>query len=173
MKKKTNLIKDIIYNNPRADRQDKSNDDKIEDINKRMTLYDENNISIRMKMIDKIIRNYKAQKMRLKAQEIEQDNIKEQKGNDLITRMVKGYNKNRRKIENKPNQPQLSQSEKRKRKLADLTSRSSSWSGLEHYNINEDLNEYMRDFRKLHYSNKRMTFREWISLTRSLIDTLQ
>jgi hypothetical protein len=132
-KSKIEAIRDIVYNNPRADKQDKSNDDKIEDENKRMTLYDESNISIRMKTIDKIIRNYKAQKMRLKAQEIEQDNIKEQKGNDLITRMVKGYNKNKNKIANKPEQPELSQSEKRKRKLADLNSRSSSWKGLESF----------------------------------------
>ena len=43
MKKKSfKQIRDIIYNNPRADRQDKDNDDKIEDENKRLTLYDEN-----------------------------------------------------------------------------------------------------------------------------------
>lgn len=42
MKKKSfKQIRDIIYNNPRADRQDKDNDDKIEDENKRLTLYDE------------------------------------------------------------------------------------------------------------------------------------
>ena len=34
MKKKNfKQIRDIIYNNPRADRQDKNNDDKIEDEN--------------------------------------------------------------------------------------------------------------------------------------------
>jgi len=53
---------------------------------------------------------------------------------DLIKRMVKGYNKNRDKIKNKPLQPELSQSEKRRRKLADLISRSNSWVGLENYN---------------------------------------
>ena len=132
MKKKSfKQIRDIIYNNPRADKQDKDNDDKIEDENKRMTLYDENNI--KTKMIDRIIRAYQAKKLMLKAQEIQKNNIEEEKKSDLIRRMVKGYNKNRNKIANKPEQPELSQSEKRKRKLADLNSRSSSWKRLESF----------------------------------------
>ena len=132
MKKKSfKQIRDIIYNNPRADRQDKDNDDKIEDENKRLTLYDENDA--KMKMIDRIIRSYQAKKLMLKAQEIQQGNIEEEKRTDLIKRMVKGYNKNRNKIANKPEQPELSQSEKRKRKLADLNSRSNSWKGLESF----------------------------------------
>jgi hypothetical protein len=132
MKKKSfKQIRDIIYNNPRADRQDKDNDDKIEDENKRLTLYDEKDA--KMKMIDRIIRSYQAKKLMLKAQEIQQGNIEEEKRNDLIKRMVKGYNKNKNKIANKPEQPELSQSEKRKRKLADLNSRSNSWKGLESF----------------------------------------
>ena len=132
MKKKSfKQIRDIIYNNPRADRQDKDNDDKIEDENKRLTLYDENDA--KMKMIDRIIRAYQAKKLMLKAQEIQQEDIEEQKKTDLIKRMMKGYNKNRDKIANKPEQPELSQSEKRKRKLADLNSRSNSWKGLESF----------------------------------------
>jgi hypothetical protein len=132
MKKKSfKQIRDIIYNNPRADRQDKDNDDKIEDKNKRLTLYDENDA--KMKMIDRIIRSYQAKKLMLKAQEIQKGNIEEEKRTDLIKRMVKGYNKNRNKIANKPEQPELSQSEKRKRKLADLNSRSNSWKGLENF----------------------------------------
>lgn len=132
MKKKSfKQIRDTIYNNPRADRQDKDNDDKIEDENKRMTLYDGNDI--KTKMIDRIIRAYQAKKLMLKAQEIQQDNIEEGKRSDLIKRMIKGYNKNRNKIANKPEQPELSQSEKRKRKLADLNSRSNSWKGLESF----------------------------------------
>ena len=132
MKKKSfKQIRDTIYNNPRADRQDKDNDDKIEDENKMMTLYDGNNIQT--KMIDRIIRAYQAKKLMLKAQEIQQGNIEEEKRSDLIKRMIKGYNKNRNKIANKPEQPELSQSEKRKRKLADLNSRSNSWKGLESF----------------------------------------
>jgi hypothetical protein len=135
MKKKSfKQVRDIIYNNPRADSQDKSNDDKIEDKNKRITLYDDNTNNIRMKMLDRIIRSYQAKKLMLKAQEIQQNNIEEQKKTDLIKRMVKGYNKNKKKIANKPEQPELSQSEKRKRKLADLLSRSNSWKGLESFN---------------------------------------
>ena len=96
MKKKSfKQIRDTIYNNSRADREDKDNDDKIE----------------------------------------------EEKKSDLIKRMVKGYNKNRNKIANKPEQPKLSQSEKRKRKLADLNSRSSSWKGLESFSDYTDKNQ--------------------------------
>jgi hypothetical protein len=130
MKKKSfKQIRDNIYNNLRADRQDKN--DKIEDENNKITLYDDKNADIRMKMLDRIIRAYQAKKLMLKAQEIQQSNIEEQKKTDLIKRMVKGYNKNRNKIVNKPEQPELSQSEKRKRKLTDLDSRSNSWKGLE------------------------------------------
>jgi hypothetical protein len=132
MKKKSfKQIRDTVYNNSRTDRQTKDKDDKIEDKNKRITLYDENND--KMKMIDRIIRAYQAKKLMLKAQEIQQEDIEEQKKTDLIKRMVKGYNKNRDKIANKPEQPELSQSEKRKRKLADLNSRSNSWKGLESF----------------------------------------
>lgn len=48
----------------------------------------------------------------------------------LVKRMIKAYNKNKGKIENKSSQPEPTQSELRKRKLADLNSRKSSWRGL-------------------------------------------
>ena len=84
----------------------------------------------RLKMIDRIIRAYQAKKLMLKAQEIQQDNVDEGKRSDLSTRMVQGYNKNRDQIEKRPKRPEVPQTEKRKRKLADLLSRSSSWRGL-------------------------------------------
>lgn len=172
MKKSYKQIKDIIYNNPRADRQDKTEDDKIEDENKRLTLYDENNIDNRMKMIDRIIRAYQIKKLMLKTQDMQQQNIKEEKKTELIARIVKGYNKNRNKIEKKPEQPPLTQSQKRKRKLSDLNSRINSWKGLESFNIDEGINEYITNFRKLYYSNKRLSFREWMNEMEKLIDTL-
>lgn len=132
MKKKSfKQIRDTIHNNPRADRQSKNDDDTIEDEKKRITLYDGNDI--KTKTIDRIIRAYQAKKLMLKAQELQRGNVEEEKKSDLIKRMVKGYNKNRNKIANKPEQPELSQSEKRKRKLTDLNSRSSSWKGLESF----------------------------------------
>jgi hypothetical protein len=78
-------------------------------------------------MIDRIIAAYQAKKLRLQAAEI-QSNVSED--GDIYTRMIKGYNKNRDKIENKPKQD-IPQAEKRKKKIADLLSRSSSWRGLE------------------------------------------
>jgi len=80
----------------------------------------------RLKMIDRIIAAYQAKKLMLKAQEIQQKQIKE----DLPSRMITGYNKNRDQIEKRPKRPEVPQTEKRKRKLADLLSRSSSWRGL-------------------------------------------
>lgn len=50
---------------------------------------------------------------------------------NLIKRIVKSYNMNKNKINNKPEQPELSQSQQRILKLSDLNSRSSSWKGLE------------------------------------------
>jgi hypothetical protein len=111
-------------------RQD--NTDKKE----RITLYDDKSEDIRLKMIDRIIRAYKAKKLMIKAQQIQQEDIEEENKKDLISRMVKGYNKNKDKIDGKQKQPELSQSDKRKRKLADLQSRSSSWKGLESFDNN-------------------------------------
>lgn len=134
MKKKSfKHIRDTIYNNPRADRQDNDNDEKDEAKSKEMTLYDENNI--KQKMIDRIIRAYQAKKLMLKAQEIQRGNIKEQKRSDLVSRMIRAYNKSRDKIKNQSKQTELSQSEKRMRKLADLNSRSNSWKGLEGFDF--------------------------------------
>lgn len=85
-----------------------------------------NNLAdVQQKLIDRIIAYYKAQKLRVKAAQI-QSNVDEE---SIHTRMVKGYNKNRDKIEKKPKQ-EIPQSELRKRKIADLLSRSSSWIGL-------------------------------------------
>lgn len=103
----------------------------------------------------------------------EETNLIEQKKTDLINRMVKGYNKNKNKIDNKPEQPEPTQSQKRKRKLSDLTSRARSWKGLESYDMEEGLNDYIRDFRKLYYSSKRLSFSEWMNEIEKLIDTLQ
>lgn len=112
---------------PKPIRQD--NTDKKE----RTTLYDDKSEDIRLEMIDRIIRAYKAKKLMIKARQIQQEDIEEENKKDLISRMVKGYNKNKDKIKGKQKQPELSQSDKRKRKLADLQSRSSSWKGLESF----------------------------------------
>ena len=91
---------------------------------------------------------------------------------DIVKRMIRSYNKNKNKIKNKPDRPEVSQSEKRRRKLIDLGSRSSSWKGLESYDMNEDLNDYIREFRKLYYSSRTMTFRRWLEEMENLLDTI-
>ena len=130
-------IWDKIYNNPRADKQDKNmDDDAIKDTKDKM-LYDET-----------------------------------RENADIVKRMIRSYNKNKNKIKNKPDRPEVSQSEKRRRKLIDLGSRSSSWKGLESYDMNEDLNDYIREFRKLYYSSRTMTFRRWLEEMENLLDTI-
>lgn len=86
----------------------------------------DNSVNIKSKMIDRIIAFYKAQKLRIKANDI-QSKVSEE--DNTATRMIKGYNKNKHKIDNKPKQD-IPQAEKRKRKIADLISRNSSWRGL-------------------------------------------
>ena len=49
----------------------------------------------------------------------------------LVKKMIKAYNKNKSKIKGKPEQPKPTQSELRKRKLADLNSNLHSWKGLQ------------------------------------------
>lgn len=95
-----------------------------------------------------------------------------QRSSDIVKRMIKSYNKNRNRINNKPDQPAVSQSEKRRRKLIDLVSRSSSWKGLESYTIEEGAEDYIREFRKLYYSSRIMTFRKWLEEMENLLDTI-
>jgi hypothetical protein len=81
------------------------------------------NNSARMKMLDRIIRAYKAQKLRFQAQEIEQ----QQESSDLSKRMRTAYNKNKHKIKNaEPDK----KNNTRQRKIDDLQNRSNSWLGL-------------------------------------------
>lgn len=91
---------------------------------------------------------------------------------DVVKRMIKSYNKNRNKINKEPDRPEISQSEKRRRKVLDLVSRSSSWVGLESYYMDEDVNDYIREFRKLYYSSRTMTFRRWLEEMENLLDTI-
>ena len=130
-------IWDKIYNNPRADKQDKNMDDNAIRDTKDKMLYDET-----------------------------------RENADIVKRMIRSYNKNKNKIKNKPDRPEVSQSEKRRRKLIDLGSRSSSWKGLESYDMNEDLNDYIREFRKLYYSSRTMTFRRWLEEMENLLGTI-
>ena len=81
------------------------------------------NNSARMKMIDRIIKSYQAQRLRLQAQEIQQ----QQESSDLNKRMLTAYNKNKHKIKNaEPNK----KSNTRQRKIDDLQNRPNSWKGL-------------------------------------------
>jgi hypothetical protein len=81
------------------------------------------NNSARMKMIDRIIKSYQSQKLRLKAQEIQQ----QQESSDLSKRMRTAYNKNKHKIKN--TEPDKKDNT-RQRKIDDLQNRPNSWKGL-------------------------------------------
>ena len=84
-----------------------------------------NNNSANLKMLDRIIKSYKAQKLRLQAQEIEQ----QQESSDLSKRMRTAYNKNKHKIKNaEPDKKDNNNT--RQRKINDLNNRKNSWLGL-------------------------------------------
>jgi hypothetical protein len=86
------------------------------------------NNSARMKMLDRAIKSYQAQKLRLKAQETEQqESINEKSRGDLSKRMQTAYNKNKHKIKNA--EPDNKDST-RQRKIDDLQNRPLSWKGL-------------------------------------------
>jgi hypothetical protein len=86
------------------------------------------NNSARMKMLDRAIKSYQAQKLRLKAQEIEQqESINEKSRGDLSKRMRTAYNKNKHKIKNA--EPD-NKDNTRQRKIDDLQNRPHSWLGL-------------------------------------------
>ena len=81
------------------------------------------NNSVRMKMIDRIIKSYQAQRLRLQAQEIQQ----QQESSDLTKRMRTAYSKNKHKIKNaEPDKKDNT----RQRKIDDLQNRPLSWKGL-------------------------------------------
>lgn len=128
---------------------------------------------------DKVYNNPRADKQGDQDQQKEKEDASKhtlydaRENTDIVKRMIKGYNKNRNKIKNQPNQPEVSQSEKRRRKLIDLGSRSSSWKGLENYDMNEDINDYVREFRKLYFSSRTMSFRKWLEEFENLLDTIQ
>lgn len=86
------------------------------------------NNSARMKMLDRVIKSYQAQKLKLKAQEIEQqESINEKNRGDLSKRMRTAYNKNKHKIKNaEPDK----KNNTRQRKIDDLQNRPNSWLGL-------------------------------------------
>ena len=82
------------------------------------------NNNTRLKMLDRAIKSYKAQRLRLQADEIMRENIQE---NDLRTRMRTAYNKNKHKIKNaEPDK----KNNTRQRKIDDLQNRPHSWKGL-------------------------------------------
>lgn len=89
------------------------------------------NNSASIKMIDRIIKSYKAQKLRLQAGQIQQqqESINEKDKSDLSKRMRTAYNKNKHKIKNaEPNKKDNNNT--RQRKINDLNNRKTSWLGL-------------------------------------------
>jgi len=59
---------------------------------------------------------------------------------------------------------------KRQEKIDKLSNDSNHWSGLENVDMHEDFNKFIHQFRKLYYSTKRLSFREWLDEVEELID---
>jgi inactivated superfamily I helicase len=118
--------KHFIANNPQTDRQYKNKDEEEEEKDVlNRMLYDEN------------------------------DDAKKKRQKDTISRMIKSYQKR-----------------KRKEKIDKLTNRDDHWKGLEDYNMNEDANGFSNQFRILYFSGKLLSFRQWCDKVEELLDKL-
>ena len=81
--------------------------------------------------------------------------LEEKKKADTIKRMLSAYKKRKRedKIDKLDNNPKL-------------------WKGLENYEMNEDINSFITKLRRLYYTGKKLSFREWLDVFEDLLDEL-
>ena len=68
----------------------------------------------------------------------------------------------------------LSAYKKRKRedKIDKLDNNPKLWKGLENYEMNEDINSFITKLRRLYYTGKKLSFREWLDVFEDLLDEL-
>jgi len=78
---------------------------------------------------------------------------KQEKTTNTIKRMLSAYKKR-----------------KRDEKIDKLTNDPTLWKGLEGYMIDEDINAFITQFRRLYYSGERLTFRMWMDKVENLLD---
>jgi len=78
---------------------------------------------------------------------------KQEKTSNIIKRMLFAYRKR-----------------KRDEKIDKLTNDPTLWKGLESYMIDEDINAFISQFRRLYYSGERLTFRMWMDKVENLLD---
>ena len=81
--------------------------------------------------------------------------LEEKKKADTIKRMLSAYKKR-----------------KREDKIDKLDSNPKLWKGLENYEINEDINSFITKLRRLYYTGKKLSFKEWLDVFEDLLDEL-
>lgn len=157
--------KDIVKNNPRADRMPMmGNDDKIEREAKKNTLYDA--VNKRNQIADKILEIYRRTPYRTTASGNrvawdEPDQRKEDEINDRIQRLIKAKQQlkqtqaNRERLKNKNAVPQKAGKP--------------MW---EHTILQEDLNKAIQLIRQHYYSGKTLKFKDWCSMMEKILDEL-
>ena len=158
-------IKDIIFNNPRADRQISGMDDKAEKKIKDKMLYDDG--YKRTQVTDKLLEIYRRTPYRTTASGNrvawdEPDRRREDEINDRIQRLLK-------------TKQQLQQARFAKNRLKDRNAvpQKAGKPMWEQQILEEDLNKATNLLRQYYYSTKVMRFREWCGIIENLIDELE
>jgi hypothetical protein len=163
MKKKL-YPKDIVKNNPRADRDPSWDDNEVEEV-KKSTLYDAT--YKRSKIADKLLEIYRRTPYRTTASGNrvawdEPDKRREDEINDRIQRLLK-------------TKQQLQQARFAKNRLKDRNAvpQKAGKPMWEQQILDEDLSKATSLLRQYYYSTKVMKFREWCGIIENLIDALE
>lgn len=162
--KKKHYPKDIVKNNPRADREPSWDDNEVEEV-KKSTLYDAT--YKRTKIADKLLEIYRRTPYRTTASGNrvawdEPDKRREDEINDRIQRLLK-------------TKQQLQQARFAKNRLKDRNAvpQKAGKPMWEQQILDEDLSKATSLLRQYYYSTKVMRFREWCGIIENLIDALE
>lgn len=155
--------KDIVKNNPRADKiQSMGDDDKTEQEEKKKTLYDA--VYKRNQIADKILEIYRRAPYRTTASGNrvawdEPDQRREDEINDRIQRLLKAKQQLK--------QSQASRERLKNKKAVPQKGGQPMW---EQVILKEDLNKAIQLIRQYYYSGKTLKFKDWCSMMENILD---
>jgi hypothetical protein len=164
MKKKL-YPKDIVNNNPRADRTPSwGDDDKATEEAKKRTLYDAEHK--KTQIIDKIIEIYRRTPYRTTASGNrvawdEPNQRREDEINDRIQRLIK--------TKQQLKQAQASRERLKAKQSVPQKAGKPMW---EHIILEEDFNKAIQLLRTYYYSSRTMRFKDWISTIEKILDEI-
>jgi hypothetical protein len=156
---------DIVKNNPRADKiPSMGNDDKIEQEEKKKTLYD--SVYKRNPIVDKILEIYRRTPYRTTASGNrvawdEPDQRKENEINDRIQRLIKAKQ-----------QLKQTQASRERLKAKQAVPQKGGQPMWEQIILKEDLNKAIQLIRRYYYSGKTLKFKDWCSMMEKILDEI-